>query len=66
MECDEPEELLAGKYQHEALLASVGDMAIMLQLQMAGLLMLGNTMGLYVEVQNAMVGGDLPVDKVII
>ena len=65
VECDKLEELCTGKYCHGALLASVGNMAKVLQLQMAGLLMLGNMMQLYWDLQNGMVDGDLPVDEVI-
>ena len=44
---------------------TVGDMVKVLELQMTELLILRNMMELHGDVQNVMVDGDLPVDKVI-
>ena len=65
VERDVPEGSFAGKYRHSAFLESVGDMVKVLELQMTELLMLSNMMELHRDVQNVMVDGDLPVDKVI-
>ena len=65
VERDVPEGSFAGKYRHSAFLESVGDMVKVLELQMTELLMLRNMMELHRDVQNVMVDGDLPVDKVI-